>query len=75
MAVSSVLSEKLTYFLEENPDISKLILEKSLLASRAREAAKKARELIRRKDVLESGRLPGKLTDCSERTHLNVKFT
>ncbi len=67
MAVSSVLSEKLTYFLEENPDISKLILEKSLLASRAREAAKKARELIRRKDVLESGRLPGKLTDCSER--------
>ena len=67
MAVSSVLSEKLTYFLEENPEVGKTILEKSLLASRAREAAKKARELVRRKDVLESGKLPGKLTDCSEK--------
>ncbi len=66
-AVSSVLSEKLTYFLEENPDVGKVILEKSLLAARARDAAKKARELVRRKDVLESGKLPGKLTDCSEK--------
>ncbi|MDO5389236.1 MAG: DNA topoisomerase (ATP-hydrolyzing) subunit B [Clostridia bacterium] len=66
-AVASVLSEKLTYFLEENPEVAKMILEKSLLASRAREAAKKARELVRRKDVLESGKLPGKLTDCSEK--------
>lgn len=66
-AVNSVLSEKLTYFLEENPDVGKTIIEKSLLASRAREAAKRARELVRRKDVLESGKLPGKLTDCSEK--------
>lgn len=66
-AVSSILSERLTYFLEENPDVGKVILEKSLLASRARDAAKKARELVRRKDVLESGKLPGKLTDCSEK--------
>ncbi len=66
-AVASVLSEKLTYFLEENPEIGKTIIEKSLLASRAREAAKRARELVRRKDVLESGKLPGKLTDCSEK--------
>ena len=66
-AVASVLGEKLTYFLEENPEVGKTILEKSLLASRAREAAKKARELVRRKDVLESGKLPGKLTDCSEK--------
>lgn len=66
-AVTSVLSEKLTYFLEENPDVGKSVIEKSLLASRAREAAKKARELVRRKDVLESGKLPGKLTDCSEK--------
>ena len=66
-AVSNVLSEKLTYFLEENPAVSKIIFEKSLMASRAREAAKKARELVRRKNVLETGRLPGKLTDCSEK--------
>lgn len=66
-AVNNVLSEKLTYFLEENPQVGKTIIEKSLLASRAREAAKKARELVRRKDVLESGKLPGKLTDCSEK--------
>lgn len=66
-AVESVLSENLTYFMEENPAIGKVILEKSLVASKAREAAKKARELVRRKTVLESGRLPGKLADCSEK--------
>ena len=53
------------YFLEENPTIAKAIFEKSIVASRAREAARKARELVRRKSPLESGRLPGKLTDCS----------
>lgn len=73
-AVANVLSEKLTYFLEENPNVGKLILEKSLLASRAREAAKKARELVRRKDVLESGKLPGKLTDCSEKDPTNCEI-
>lgn len=66
-AVDSVLSEHLTYFLEENPAIGKLIIEKALVASRARDAAKKARELVRRKSALEVGRLPGKLTDCSEK--------
>ncbi len=66
-AVESVLSENLTYFLEENPAISKLIFEKALVASRARDAAKKARELVRRKSALEVSRLPGKLTDCSEK--------
>ncbi len=66
-AVLSVLQEKLTYFLEENPSIAKLIFEKATLASRAREAAKKARELVRRKSALETTRLPGKLTDCSEK--------
>ena len=64
-AVATVLSEKLEYFLEENPTIAKAIFEKSMVASRAREAARKARELVRRKSPLESGRLPGKLTDCS----------
>ncbi len=66
-AVESVLSEYLEYFLEENPSVGKIIVEKCLLASRARDAAKKARELVRRKSVLENGRLPGKLADCSER--------
>ena len=66
-AVESVLSEYLTYFLEENPTVSKMIIEKALIASRARDAAKKARELVRRKSALEVGRLPGKLTDCSEK--------
>ncbi|MCL2352268.1 MAG: DNA gyrase subunit B, partial [Firmicutes bacterium] len=66
-AVESVLSEYLEYFLEENPSVGKVIIEKCILASRAREAAKKARELVRRKSALESGRLPGKLADCSEK--------
>lgn len=66
-AVESVMNEYFKYFLEENPSVGKSIIEKSLLASRAREAAKKARELVRRKSVLENGRLPGKLSDCSER--------
>nr|WP_317357466.1 DNA topoisomerase (ATP-hydrolyzing) subunit B [uncultured Tyzzerella sp.] len=66
-AVDNVLSENLTYFLEENPTIGKMIIEKALVASRARDAAKKARELVRRKSALEVGRLPGKLTDCSEK--------
>lgn len=65
--VESIVSEYLEYFLEENPAVAKTIMEKGLVASRAREAAKKARELVRRKSVLESGRLPGKLADCSEK--------
>ncbi len=66
-AVEAVMSEHLEYFLEENPSVGKIIVEKSVLAARAREAAKKARELVRRKSVLENGRLPGKLSDCSEK--------
>ena len=63
----SITSEKLGAFLEENPSTAKVIVEKGLMASRARMAAKKARELTRRKSVLESTALPGKLADCSEK--------
>ncbi len=66
-AVDSIFSEKMVYFLEENPVIAKIIVEKALMASRARDAAKKARELVRRKNILENGRLPGKLSDCLEK--------
>ena len=66
-AVESVLSEYLTYFLEENPNIGKTIIEKGVMASRARDAARKARELVRRKTGLENTRMPGKLTDCTSR--------
>ena len=66
-AVTSVLGDQLTLFLEQNPKIGKVICEKALLARRAREAARKARDLTRRKTALEGGGLPGKLVDCSER--------
>ena len=66
-AVESVLSEYLTYYLEENPAIGKNIIEKGMMASRARDAARKARELVRRKTGLENTRMPGKLTDCTSR--------
>ncbi|MBQ9518642.1 MAG: DNA topoisomerase (ATP-hydrolyzing) subunit B [Firmicutes bacterium] len=73
-AVAAVLSEKLNYFLEENPAVSKTIFEKSILAQRAREAARRARELVRRKDALETSKLPGKLTDCSEKDPTNCEI-
>ena len=66
-AVDSVVSEQLTYFLEQNPAVAKAICEKSLLAQRAREAARKARDLTRRKTALENTSLPGKLADCSDK--------
>ena len=66
-AVENVLSEYLTYYLEENPDIGRTIIDKSMTASRARDAARKARELVRRKTGLENTRMPGKLTDCTSR--------
>jgi len=65
--VESLVGEGLSEFLEEHPEISKKIVEKSLLAMRARSAARKARELTRRKSALDSGSLPGKLADCSEK--------
>jgi len=65
--VQTVVNEALTSFLEENPTVAKAILEKCISASRAREAARKARELVRRKNALESSTLPGKLADCSEK--------
>ena len=66
-AVDSVVSEQLTYFLEQNPSVAKTIIEKSVLAQRARAAARKARDLTRRKTVLDGLSLPGKLADCSSK--------
>src|SRR5699024_9169941 len=66
-AVEAIVSEYLTYFLEENPAIGKIIIEKGVMASRARDAGRKARELVRRKTGLENTRLPGKLTDCTSK--------
>jgi len=66
-AVESVVSEQLTYFLELNPQVAKMMVEKAILAQRAREAARKARDLTRRKTALDSMSLPGKLADCSEK--------
>ena len=65
--VNAVVSEKLEIFLEENPSVGRAILEKALNAARAREAARKARESVRRKTGLESGQMPDKLRDCNER--------
>ena len=65
--VQSTMNDALATFLEENPNVAKAILEKCISASRAREAARKARELVRRKNALESSTLPGKLADCSEK--------
>lgn len=65
--VMSAMNETLAAFLEENPPIAKAILEKCISASRAREAARKARELVRKKNALETSTLPGKLADCSEK--------
>ena len=73
-AVDSVVSEQLTYFLEQNPTVAKTICEKSLLSQRAREAARKARDLTRRKTALEGMSLPGKLADCSDKDPKNCEI-
>ena len=72
--VNNIVGDKLNTFLEENPAVAKQILEKSLTASRAREAARRARELTRRKSALESASLPGKLADCSERDNVRTEL-
>ena len=61
------MTEQLTYFLEQNPSVAKVICEKSILAQRAREAARHARDLTRRKTALDGFKLPGKLADCSDK--------
>ena len=66
--MQTLVAERLNHFFEENPNTVKKILEKSILAAKAREAARKARDLTRRKTVLEGGGLPGKLADCSEKS-------
>ena len=73
-AVDNIVSEQLTYFLEQNPAVAKVILEKSILAQRARDAARKARDLTRRKTALEGTALPGKLADCSDKDPKNCEI-
>ena len=73
-AVDSIVSEQLTYYLEQNPAVAKQICEKSILAQRAREAARKARDLTRRKTALEGIALPGKLADCSDKDPKNCEI-
>ena len=73
-AVGAIVSEQLTYFLEQNPNVAKIICEKSILAARAREAARKARDLTRRKTALEGTSLPGKLADCSDKDPKNCEI-
>ena len=73
-AVDNVVSEQLMIFLEQNPMVAKMILEKSILAQRAREAARKARDLTRRKTALDGMALPGKLADCSDKNPENCEI-
>lgn len=73
-AVDGIVSEQLTYFLEQNPNIAKIICEKAILAQRARDAARKARDLTRRKTALEGMSLPGKLADCSDKDPKNCEI-
>ena len=73
-AVESVVTEQLTYFLEQNPSVAKTICEKSVLAQRAREAARKARDLTRGKTALDGFNLPGKLADCSDKNPENCEI-
>ena len=73
-AVDSVFSEQLRYYLEQNPAVAKIICEKSILSQRARDAARNAREMTRRKTGLESNSLPGKLADCSDKNPANCEI-
>ena len=73
-AVDNVFSEQLRYYLEQNPAVAKIICEKSILSQRARDAARNAREMTRRKTGLESNSLPGKLADCSDKNPANCEI-
>ena len=73
-AVDAIVSEQLTYFREQNPTVAKIICEKSILAKRARDAARKAREMTRRKSALDGMALPGKLADCSDKNPENCEI-
>ncbi len=73
-ATDSVVSEQMTYYLEQNPTVAKIICDKAILAQRARAAARKARELTRRKTALEGMALPGKLADCSDKNPENCEI-
>ena len=73
-AVENIVSEQLTYFLEQNPNVAKIICEKSILSQRARIAARKARDLTRRKTALDGMALPGKLADCSDKDPKNCEI-
>ena len=73
-AVDSIVSEQLTYFLEQNPAVAKTICEKAIMAQRARDAARKARDLTRRKSALDGMSLPGKLADCSDKDPKNCEI-
>ena len=73
-AVESVMTEQLTYFLEQNPSVARIICDKAVLAQRARDAARKARDLTRRKTALDSTSLPGKLADCSDKNPKNCEI-
>ena len=73
-AVDAIVCEQLTYFLEQNPTVAKIICEKSILAKRARDAARKAREMTRRKSALDGMALPGKLADCSDKNPENCEI-
>ncbi|MDE7058504.1 MAG: DNA topoisomerase (ATP-hydrolyzing) subunit B [Lachnospiraceae bacterium] len=73
-AVDSIVSERLGIYLEQNPQVAKMILEKSIMAQRAREAARKARDLTRRKSALDGFALPGKLADCSDKNPENCEI-
>ncbi len=73
-AVENIVSEQLTYYLEQNPSVARLICEKAIMAQRARDAARKARDLTRRKTALEGMSLPGKLADCSDKNPENCEI-
>jgi DNA gyrase subunit B len=73
-AVNSIMTEQLTYFLEQNPNVGKATVEKSVMAQRAREAARKARDLTRRKSALDGMSLPGKLADCTDKDPKNCEI-